>query len=310
MTMHASSASPAGPPREGQAITFFSDGLALAGDLFLPASSAPDSGYPGMVVAHGWGGIKKFFIQDIAAAFAAQGFASLAFDYRGFGESEGRRERLFPLEQVADVRAATAWLSARPEVDAGRIAAYGTSFGGGIVLEAAAQDERIKVAVCAVGVGDYGRWLRGLRPYWQWREFLQRLRLDEIRRVTTGESEIVEPEEIMVRDPASLEHEAMLRATYPDRAFKLTLESGDAVRAFAPVERVHLIAPRGTMFIGIEEDTLTPFDETLDLYGRAGEPKRLLELRGLTHHEVYEPRHLYGVLEDVTGFCQDCMPGA
>jgi dipeptidyl aminopeptidase/acylaminoacyl peptidase len=239
---------------------------------------------------------------DIARAFAAQGFVALSFDYRGFGESEGRRNRLFPLEQVADVRAAVAWLQRREEVDADRIAAYGTSFGGGVVIEAAAQDERIRAAVSAVGIGDCERWLRGLRPYWQWFEFLRRLEADEVRRVTAGESEVVEPEEIMVRDPESLAHERSLRERYPDRAFKLTLESGEAIRRFKPVESVASIAPRAVMLIGIEEDTLCPWDETLDLYERAGEPKRLLALAGLTHHEVYEPQHIYGVLESVAGF--------
>jgi fermentation-respiration switch protein FrsA (DUF1100 family) len=279
--------------------------MRLAGDLFLPATAPPASGHPAIVVGHGWGGIKQFFTGDIARAFASLGFVSLSFDYRGFGESEGERNRLFPLEQVDDVRAAVAWLTTRPEVDPNAICVYGTSFGGGIALEAAARDERIVAAVCAVGVGDCNRWLRGLRPYWQWREFLDRLAADEIKRVTTGESEIVEPEEIMVRDPESLEHEAMLRATYPDRAFKLTLESAEAVRSFAAVEHVDRIGPRGTMIIGIEQDTLCPYDESVDLYERAREPKRLLTLRGLTHHEVYKPQHIYGVLEEVASFCRE-----
>lgn len=288
-------------------VHFYSDELKLAGELFTPRSASPETGYPTVVVCHGFGGIKKFFVGDIARALTAQGFVTLTFDYRGFGESEGRRNRLMPLEQVADVVAAAAWLSARPEVDAHRIAAYGTSFGGGIVIEAAAQDERIKAAISAVGVGDYERWLRDLRPYWEWFDFLRRLREDEIKRATAGESEVVEPEEIMVRDPESLEHEKKLRATYPERAFKLTLESGDAIRRFKPVERVHLIAPRGTMFIGVEEDTLCPWDQTLGLYERAGEPKRLLGLSGISHHDVYQPQHLFGVLEAVAAFLHECM---
>jgi alpha-beta hydrolase superfamily lysophospholipase len=287
-------------------VSFFSHGERLGGDLFLPPDAAAGGDrHPAVVVCHGFGGIKQFFVGDIAAALAAQGFVALSFDYRGFGESDGRRNRLFPLEQVADVRAAVTFLQTRAEVDDRRIAAYGTSFGGGVVIEAAAQDERIGAAVSAVGVGDCERWLRGLRPYWQWREFLRRLQADDVRRVTTGESEVVEPEEIMVRDPESLEHERKLRESYPDRAFQLTLESGEAIRRFKPVEHIGRIAPRAVMLIGIEEDTLCPWDETLDLYARAGEPRRLLALSGLTHHEVYQPQHIYGVLESVAGFLSE-----
>src|SRR4051794_14382893 len=122
-------------------VELFSGGGKLAGDLYLPdGPPSSEAGYPGVVLAQGWGGIKKFFVGDISRAFNAAGFASLAFDYRGFGDSEGDRNRLFPLERVADVRAAAAWLSTRPEVDASRITAYGSSFGGGVALAAAALD--------------------------------------------------------------------------------------------------------------------------------------------------------------------------
>ena len=291
-----------------ESVFFYSGGAKLAAELFFPTAPPPrEEGYPAVVVCHGWGGIKKFFVGDIARALAAQGFVSIAFDFRGFGESEGQRHRIFPLEQVADTRAAIAYLTTRPEVDSSRIAAYGTSFGGGIALEAASWDERIKATVCAVGIGNCENWLRGLRPYWQWLEFRERLAQDEIRRVTTGESELVEPEEIMVRDPKALDNEAKLRAQYPDRAFKLTLESGQAVLDFKPIERVQLISPRGTMFIGIKEDALCPIDETLALYQRALEPKRFLVLRGLSHHEIYEPQHILGVLETCAAFFRECM---
>jgi alpha-beta hydrolase superfamily lysophospholipase len=291
-------------------VYFYSDGERLAGELFLPAEHPPPSGYPAIIVCHGFGGIKKFFVGDIALALTAHGFLTLTFDYRGFGDSEGRRNRLFPLEQVADVEAAVTWLGVREEVDATRIAAYGTSFGGAIVLEAAARDERLRAVVSAVGISDCERWLRDIRPYWQWLEFLHRLETDAVKRARTGESEVVEPEEIMPRDPAALANEKKLRARYPDRAFKLTLESGEAIRRFKPIESVASIAPRGVMAIGIEEDALCPWDQTVSIYKRASEPRRLLGLTGLTHHEVYEPQHIAGVLESVAAFFHECMPEA
>jgi len=291
-------------------VHFYSDGARLAAELFQPDEQPPANGYPAVIVCHGFGGIKKFFVGDIARALTAHGFVTLTFDYRGFGESEGSRNRLFPLEQVADVEAAVTWLGAREEVDASRIATYGTSFGGAIVVEAAARDERLRAVVSAVGVSDCERWLRDIRPYWQWLEFLDRLDADAVVRARTGESEVVEPEEIMPRDPAALANEQKLRARYPDRAFKLTLESGEAIRRFKPIVSVASIAPRGVMTIGIEEDALCPWDQTVALYERAGEPKRLLGLTGLTHHEVYEPQHITGVLESVAAFLYECMPEA
>lgn len=287
-------------------VSFFSSGIELAGDLYLPDTPPPtERGYSTVVLAQGWGGIKKFFVPEISRAFNDAGFASLAFDYRGFGASQGARNRLFPLERVADVRAAVAWLSTRAELDVTQVAVYGSSFGGGIALVAAARDPRIKVAASVVGIADCERWLRGLRPYWQWREFERRLEADELRRVTTGESEVAEPDEVMVRDPASLEHERMLLETYPDRRFFVTLESAQAIREFKPIESVAQIAPRGTMIVAVVEDVITPYEHSLELFDQASEPKRLLTLTGLTHHEIYTPRHLPGVVAAVAAFCRE-----
>jgi pimeloyl-ACP methyl ester carboxylesterase len=289
-----------------EAVSFYSTGIRLAGDLYLPETEAPsERGYPTVVLAQGWGGIKKFFVPDISHEFNKAGFASLAFDYRGFGASDGARNRLFPLERVADVRAAVAWLSTRAELDIEQVAVYGSSFGGGIALVAAACDRRIKVAASVVGIADCERWLRGLRPFWQWREFERRLQADELRRVLTGESEVVEPDEVMVRDPASLEHERMLLEHYPDRRFFLTLESAQAIREFKPIECVGQIAPRGTMIVAVVEDVITPYEHSLELFEHASEPKRLLTLSGLTHHEIYTPRHLPGVVAAVAAFCRE-----
>lgn len=297
--------SPLGDSANQESAAFYSDGLQLAADVFRPITSAPKDGYPAVVACHGFGGIKEFYVGDIARALAAQGFLALTFDYRGYGESEGTRNRLFPMEQVADTVAAASYLRTREDVDQSRIGAYGTSFGGGIAIAAAAKAAHIRAVVCAVGIGDCGRWLRSLRPHWEWLEFLKRLDNDRLERTRTGGSEVVEPEEIMPRDPESLENEAGLREKYPKRAFKLTLASGEAIRDFRPVDFLARLASQGVMYIGVEEDGLAPFDQTLELFEASSEPKQLLALTGLTHHQIYEPQHLFGVMESVGSFFRE-----
>src|SRR5439155_9714210 len=83
--------------------SFYSDGLRLAARLYLPEGAEDGERRPGVVVAHGFGGTMRFRTPEIAEALAARGFLALIFDYRGFGESEGPRHRLLPLEQVEDV---------------------------------------------------------------------------------------------------------------------------------------------------------------------------------------------------------------
>ncbi|MPZ28261.1 MAG: alpha/beta fold hydrolase [Micromonosporaceae bacterium] len=286
-------------------VTFYSDGVRLAGDVFRPLAHPPTAGFPAVVVGHGFGGIKQFFVGDIARALSGHGFLALTFDYRGYGESDGPRHRLYPLEQVDDVIAASSYLRTRDDVDADRIAAYGTSFGGGVAIAAAALEPRLRATVCSVGIGDCGRWLRSLRRHWEWRDFAARLDRDRLTRARTGKSELVEPEEIMVRDPDSAEHEKQLRDRYPDRAFTLTIASAEAIGRFRPVEAAPLVAPRAVMYVGVEGDGLTPYEETLDLYRASGQPKRLLTLAGITHHQVYQPQHLFGVIESVAAFLRE-----
>ncbi|HEY0636835.1 MAG TPA: alpha/beta fold hydrolase [Pseudonocardiaceae bacterium] len=299
-----------------EAVNFYSDGTLMAGDLFLPDGAGPGENdgtgerATGVVVCHGFGGIKEFFVGDIARTLAELGHVAMTFDYRGFGESEGRRHRLDPHDQVQDTLAAVEFLLTRPEVRGPRAGVYGTSFGGGVAVAAGCATDRIGAAVCGVGIADHRRWLRSLRRQWEWLEFEKRLAADRRNRVLTGESEVVEPEEIMVRDPHSMEHEAQIRAKYPNRAFTLTLADADHIMAFTPVDHVRgdLVPP--LMFIGVAGDALTAYEETVDFHRRSPEPKELLTLRGITHHEMYQPQHLYGVLESVSGFLGRYLPGA
>lgn len=281
-------------------VVFYSDGLRVVGDVYKPAHA--DEALPAVVVCHGFGGIKAFYLADIARELSKHGFVTLAFDYRGFGGSEGERHRLRPLEQVADVLAAATYMRTRPDVDPDRISVYGTSFGGGIALTAAAHDPLLRSAVCAVGIGDCGRWLHSLRRHSEWLAFEKELEADRRERVLTGRSRRVDPNHIMVKDPESLKHDEFVHANWPERAFDLDLASADAIIDFRPVEWVGRISPRPVLIIGVEEDALTPYEHTEMLFAAAAEPKQLILLHGLTHHDIYKPQRQSDLLTRVAHF--------
>ena len=73
--------------------------------------------------------------------------------------------------------------------------------------------------------------------------------------------------------------------------------SADAIAAFKPETLVDRIAPRPSFFIGVENDTLVPTAETVSLFGKAGEPKRLHMFPAIGHHSVYYGEHLDALLE-------------
>ncbi len=285
-----------------QDVWFFSDGARIAAELFWPFERGRGVAVPGLVMCQGFGGLKKMNVDNFAKYFASSGYAALIFDYRGFGESEGERWRLEPNEQVEDIQAAITFLTAVDGVDAERLGVYGTSFGGGNVIPAAATDPRIRCVVSSVGFGDGYRWIRSLRRHWEWIEFTKRLEADRLQRVLTGVSEQIEPEEIMVRDPESIDNERELRARVPDRAFKLRLRDGDFILNFSPESYAARIAPRPVMLIGVEEDGLISNDETRSLFEKLGEPKKLAWMGPIGHHGVYYGEHLEEVLRNALGW--------
>ncbi|NMO03030.1 alpha/beta hydrolase [Gordonia sp. TBRC 11910] len=105
------------------------------------------TGRPVVVMAHGFAGTKDSGLEPFALRLADAGFAVFAFDYRGFGASEGQvRQRISMADQADDYRAAIAAVGARPGIDRNRIVLWGLSQSGGHVLVVAAG----RSDVCAV----------------------------------------------------------------------------------------------------------------------------------------------------------------
>jgi alpha-beta hydrolase superfamily lysophospholipase len=244
---------------------------------------------PGVVFCHGFTATKELYLPPLARAFARAGIAALTFDYRGFGESEGPAGRLIPAEQVQDVRNALTFLGSRRGVDAERLALYGTSFGGGIAVAAGVADPRAQAVVSSVGLGDGGRWLRGMRPYWEWAAFQRRLATDRLRRVKTGVSERVDRRDVAPPDPAAARAHLVARSTAPARRTEITLESAEAIVEFRPEAVVAQLSPRPLLVVAAGEDMRVPLDESERLFERAREPKAMVVLAGAAHHAVYEP---------------------
>src|SRR4051812_23235996 len=120
---------------------FHVDGDACAAWLYRPAGAGAE--VPIVVMAHGLSGTRRDRLGAFAARFAAAGFAALAFDHRGFGDSDGEPDLFHPARQAEDWRAAIACARALPKIDPARVATFGSSMGGGNALAAAAQDGRV-----------------------------------------------------------------------------------------------------------------------------------------------------------------------
>lgn len=268
-------------------ITFYSEGVKLAGDLFLPPDLKPRERRAGIVLCHGYTGVRTIYLPDNAHALAAAGYVVLTFDYKGWGDSDGPKSRLAPYGRVADVQAALTFLGAQPQVDATRLGIYGTSYGGATVVWVAAVDARVKCVVSVVGIGNGARWMRSVRRPDEYHDLLARAAADRVKRVLTGASEFVDRTEILLPDRQSAELGAAARRDNPAAVAQIPLEFVDDTLGFNPEWVVDRIAPRPLLLITTDDDRLVPPEETEALYARAGEPKKLVVLKGFGHYEVY-----------------------
>ena len=294
-------------------VNFYSDGIKLVGDLHVPPDLKPGEKRSGIVLCQGFATatIDKWYsaLPELAEHFTQQGYVVLKFDYRGFGESEGNHWRLFPLEQVADIRNALTFLQVQEEVDQDSVGLFGTSFGGSNAPYAAAVDKRVRCVVANVPVGCGEKWLRSLREGWQWQDFLKELEEDWRTRVVTGESRRVP--RLHVQYTSKSEVIALNKKLEDEEGFcrNLPLETAQAVIDYHPEDVVHMISPRPFLVISVADDELTPDDAARELYENAKDPKRWVSIHGLqTHYQVYEPPFLQIVMEEASNWFQQYMP--
>jgi len=261
-------------------VSFFTDGLRLAGHLYLPAEGAGP--FPAVVFCAGYTGTKDS-LEGAVEALVEAGYAFLAFDHRGWGESEGVRDAIHPHEQVRDIRAALSYLEGRDEVDADRLGLVGNSFGGGNATVVAAIDDRVRCAVSVLGVGDGAQWLREMRSEWDWQAFLREVREDRVRRANGGEERLVDPTEaIMIASPER-------RALKGDGTDARTpFSCAESILEHHPADHAAMIAPRAMLWICAERDTVASAALTRRCYEAAGEPRKLVVLPTDEHYGAYE----------------------
>jgi uncharacterized protein len=291
-----------------KSVAFYSEGTRLVGDVFFPADLGPGRPRPGIVLCHGYTGIKDLYLPDNAQRLTQAGYVAMTFDYKGWGESAGPRSRLAPYSRVADVQAALTFLGTLPEVDPERLGLYGTSYGGATVVWTGAVDRRVQCVVSVVGIGNGARWMRSVRRPDEWHDLLERARRDRVRRTLEGESEVVNREEILLPDRQSAELAAAARRNHPAAVSQIPLEYVDDTLEFNPEWVVEKIAPRPILFITTDNDRLVPPEESVALYARAGEPKRLVVLRGYGHYEVYAEPAFSEVMAATLAWYQEHLP--
>ncbi len=102
-------------------VSFTSGGEKIVGTVFLPPGSEGKR-LPAVVVTGAWFTVQQQMPTTYARAFAAQGYAALVFDFRGFGLSGGKaRNAEDPEAKAEDIVAAAKFLASEPYIDPSRL---------------------------------------------------------------------------------------------------------------------------------------------------------------------------------------------
>jgi dipeptidyl aminopeptidase/acylaminoacyl peptidase len=244
---------------------------------------------PGIVHGPGWLGLAEArTYEPWHQGLTDAGYLVLAFNYRGFGDSDGEPGWVRPEWQLEDILNAITFLETRPEVNPHRIGTYGIGgTGGGNAIMAAAVDSRVRCVAAQSVVADGADWLHRMRREYEWVEFVERVSADRRRWVCEATGEKVDPRaELMVATP-----ERKTVGAKSDVDAKLTqdffLRSADYIMRYRPIDYVHRIAPRALLMTSVEDDVVTPADHAVALYERAGAPKKLIHQRETTHYRSY-----------------------
>ena len=264
-------------------VTFMSAGLKLAGILHVPSGVKPGESRAAVAVLHGFGGNKNGGIPEVSAKlFEKLGYVTLRFDMRGCGDSEGVRGRVICLEQVEDTKAAVSFLASRTEVRAECIAVMGFSFGAAVAVYTAGVDPGVAACISVGGWGDGEKKFRKQHePPEAWKKFSDML-AEGRKQLAKGKSITVPRFDIVPIRPG-------MRANLaPGSILEFPFEVVESMISFRANEVVGKIAPRPLLLLHPSVDTVTPTEQSIDLFLHAGQPTDLHLVADTDHFMLAE----------------------
>jgi dipeptidyl aminopeptidase/acylaminoacyl peptidase len=278
-----------------QRVIIPSDGLELAGYVGIPEGLAPDERRPAFIVLHGFGSnMNAGNVTQPCAMFQKLGYATLRFDMRGCGDSGGEKGRLICLDQVSDTSNALSFLAQHPQVDPRRIAVTGSSFGAAVAVFTGGVDERVAAVISVSGWGHGERKFRGQHPTPEaWAKFTAMLEEGRRYRARTGQSLMV-PRYDIVPIP---EH---LRGHLNEKSVQMfPAETAQSMFDFRADDVIGNIAPRPLLLLHSAVDSVTPTEQSIEMFRRAGQPSEL-HLFAETDHFMFAESNtrVRGVIED------------
>ncbi|KAH0615259.1 uncharacterized protein H6S33_000895 [Morchella sextelata] len=283
------------------------DGLTLRG-WFYPAGTK-DKKTPAIIITHGWSLVKEMYLDTLAERFQEIGLASLVYDHRSFGSSDGTpRFEVDGHNQAKDTHEAISYVMSLPEVDPTKIAIWGYSLSGSHGVRVAAVDRRVKALVTVSPMLSSVRLLNRmvLRDA---RAGLDKTLMDDREARARGEEPTYgritspsrdEPAFLPFPDANSLL--LRLKATVaPNWENRHTLQSIFNLQTYDPSGYVEAVAPTPWLMFQADNDMITVPDVELGMFEKARQPKEFELFHG-GHFDVFEDEVFEGILATMVEF--------
>jgi uncharacterized protein len=257
-------------------VSFASDRLRLSGVLHLP--DPPGERRAAFLVLHGFGSNKDGGGgKAVAAMLTGLGYAALRFDFRGCGESEGERGRVICKEQVRDTRNALSFLAGRADIHPQRIGVVGQSFGAAVAVYTSGVDRRIAACISSGGWGDGAKkFCKQHASPRAWKKFTAMMK--EGQRRKRARKPLMVPRYDIVPIPPRLRGNLA-----PGSIMEFPFDVVESMYAFNANDVVARIAPRPLLLLHSASDSVTPTEQSVELFARAGKPTDLHLIADVDH---------------------------
>ncbi|MDC1105209.1 alpha/beta hydrolase [Prolixibacteraceae bacterium] len=131
-------------------IHFESNGVKLTGNIFFPKNYKKNHQYPAIIVTGAWTTVKEQMPTLYAKNLAEEGYITMVFDFRGWGESEGKNRFLEdPIRKTEDIVAAAKYMRSRSDVTDNGIGGLGVCASSGYMVNAYSENALNAVALVA-----------------------------------------------------------------------------------------------------------------------------------------------------------------
>lgn len=296
-------------------VSYLSNGVTIKALVYIPKDYKQDQKRQAIVITRPGSGVKEQTAGIYAQKFSEQGFVTLVFDPKGFGESEGTPCWENPYSIIEDTKTAVSYICTLPQVDTAKVFNVGICMGAGYAGFATALDARIQgYAMITPDIGEYYDWRTALGGAVNIRKNVLPM-FSQARQhlFETGENnffQMVPETEEDINRPGVMESQIQARAYYlnpksggmtPNWKNALNMSGIENLLGMTVFQVIDLL--EGVPFFLATGTEAHGYKHAIRFYNEVNAPKDQLILDGVNHFDVYwKPEYVNPITAKITAF--------